>query len=65
MNRSLNYALVAITAMLTASSALAHHSHAMFDTTKQVTLVEVHPLFDSLRGDPRFDDLVKRIGIPN
>jgi hypothetical protein len=39
MIRGLNYALVAIAAILTASSALAHHSHAMFDTSKQVTLV--------------------------
>jgi elongation factor P hydroxylase len=24
-----------------------------------------HPLFDNLHGDPRFDSLVKRIGIPD
>jgi hypothetical protein len=24
-----------------------------------------HPLWDNLHGDPRFDDLVKRIGIPD
>jgi hypothetical protein len=39
MSRGLNDALVAIAAMLTASSALAHHSHAMFDSDKRVTLV--------------------------
>ena len=27
--------------------------------------LKVHPLFDVLHGDPRFDDLVKRIGIPD
>jgi Family of unknown function (DUF6152) len=40
MSRVLNYSLVvAAAAMLMASSASAHHSHAMFDTDKQVTLV--------------------------
>ena len=39
MSRVLNYSLMAIAAMLMASSASAHHSHAMFDTDKQVTLV--------------------------
>jgi len=38
MKRGLSF-LVAITAMLMASSAFAHHSHAMFDQSKQVTLV--------------------------
>ncbi len=27
--------------------------------------LEIHPLFDNLRGDSRFDALVKRIGIPD
>jgi len=33
------YSLVGIGAMLLASSAFAHHSHAMFDQSRQVTLV--------------------------
>lgn len=39
MSRVLKYSLIAVAAMLMASSASAHHSHAMFDTDKQVTLV--------------------------
>jgi hypothetical protein len=38
MKKGLSF-LVAIAAMLMASSAFAHHSHAMFDQSKQVTLV--------------------------
>ncbi len=38
MSRVLNFTLIAIAAMLTASSALAHHSFAMFDQSKSVTL---------------------------
>jgi hypothetical protein len=38
MKRVLNFAFIAIAAMLTASSALAHHSFAMFDQSKTVTI---------------------------
>jgi hypothetical protein len=38
MSRVLNYTLIAIAVMLTAGSALAHHSFAMFDQSKSVTL---------------------------
>jgi len=38
MRRVLTYALVAIAAMLTASSAFAHNSFAMFDQSKTVTI---------------------------
>ena len=38
MSRVLNLILIAIAAMLTASSTLAHHSFAMFDQSKTVTL---------------------------
>lgn len=39
-------ALIGVTGMLVASSALAHHSHAMFDSDKQVTLVGTVKQFD-------------------
>jgi hypothetical protein len=38
MNRVLSLLLVATAAMLTAGSALAHHSFAMFDQSKAVTI---------------------------
>jgi hypothetical protein len=38
MSRVLSYALVAIAVMSTAGSALAHHSFAMFDQSKSVTV---------------------------
>jgi len=38
MSRVLKYTLIAIAAMLTASSAFAHHSFAMFDQSKLVTI---------------------------
>ncbi len=46
MSRVLNYSLVAVVALMMASSASAHHSHAMFDTDKQVTLVGTVKEFD-------------------
>ena len=38
MGRTLKYSLIAVAALLTASSALAHHSFAMFDQSKIVTM---------------------------
>jgi hypothetical protein len=38
MPRALKYALIAMALTLTASSALAHHSFAMFDQSKLVTV---------------------------
>ena len=29
-----------------------------------IQLLPAHPLFDTLRGDPRFQDLVRRIDVP-
>jgi hypothetical protein len=46
MSRVPNYSLIVAAAMLMASSASAHHSHAMFDTDKQVTLVGTVKEFD-------------------
>jgi hypothetical protein len=38
MSRVVRYSLVAVAAMLMASSALGHHSFAMFDQSKSVTV---------------------------
>ena len=38
----------------------AFQEHALF-----LVYFKVHPIFENLRGDPRFDALVKRIGIPD
>lgn len=38
MSRVLGCGFIAIAVLLTAGSTFAHHSHAMFDTDKQVTL---------------------------
>ena len=38
MNRLLNFAVIAVAAILTTSSSLAHHSFAMFDQSKSVEL---------------------------
>jgi hypothetical protein len=38
VRRALKYTLIAIATMLTADSLLAHHSFAMFDQSKTVTL---------------------------
>ena len=37
----------------------------ILDEAEKAWYLKVHPLFDSLRGDPRFDALVKRNGIPD
>ncbi len=38
MNRVRKYTLIAVAAMVTASSAFAHHSFAMFDQSKEVPM---------------------------
>jgi TolB-like protein/Flp pilus assembly protein TadD len=37
---------------------------AFQEHTSFLAYLKFHPLFENLHGDPRFDDLVKRIGIP-
>ena len=38
----------------------AFQEHALF-----LVFLKFHPLFEALHGDPRFNDLVRRIGIPD
>ena len=38
---------------------------AFQEHTSFLVYLKFHPLFDNLHGDPRFDALVKRIGIPD
>jgi eukaryotic-like serine/threonine-protein kinase len=38
---------------------------AFHERTSFLAYFKFHPLFDNLHGDPRFDALVKRIGIPD
>ena len=38
---------------------------AFQEHTQFLVYLKTHPLFENLHGDPRFDALVKRIGIPD
>ncbi len=42
--------------------ALLEHAYAAHD--KQLIFLDVEPEFDPLRSDPRFQDLVRRVGLP-
>ena len=50
-----------------AHAALGDSYTAFFYQVRDFWLVmlNVEPLYDPLRSDPRFDDLVKRVGIPD
>lgn len=45
--------------------ALAWLEKAYKERSDFLLVLKVDPLFDGLRGDPRFQDLVRRIGFPN
>ncbi|HJU91415.1 MAG TPA: protein kinase [Pyrinomonadaceae bacterium] len=43
--------------------ALQWMERCLQDSAWEITLIKVDPAFDNLRSDPRFNDLVKRVGI--
>jgi tetratricopeptide (TPR) repeat protein len=47
-----------------ADDAFAWLEKAYERRASMLTNVNVDPAFDSLRGDPRYDDLLRRIGLP-
>jgi hypothetical protein len=56
-------------AMLYARAGDADHAFVWLEKAYQkrvskLTNFNVEPAFDSLRSDPRYDDLLKRIGLP-
>jgi len=47
------------------AAAFAWLEKAFQSHDRLLTVLRVHPTFGVLHSDPRFDDLVKRIGIPD
>jgi hypothetical protein len=45
-------------------ATLASLEKAYADRSMLLTFLEVDPEFDSLHSDPRFKDLVRRVGLP-
>ena len=54
--------VIAYTRMGDKEQALAWLGKAVQERTGFVFLVRVYPIFDKLRDDPRFQDLMRRVG---
>jgi serine/threonine-protein kinase len=54
---------VAYAAIGDKDQALQWLERSLQDSAWEITLIKVDPTLDSLRSDPRFNDLVKRVGI--
>jgi TolB-like protein/Tfp pilus assembly protein PilF len=54
---------IAYAALGDKDQALQWIEQCLHDAAWEITLLKVDPAFDKLRSDPRFNDLVKRVGI--